>query len=99
MKQTKISQAFRALRKKGYFAKQNFWCCQSCAWADVPKGSDKVVFYHAQDLQDLRKTGDVYIAWSGDGNQIREEFERVGCTVQWDGSQEKRMKIIGAWSD
>ena len=38
------TKAFRELRKYGYIAKQNFWCCQSCAWADLTdKEAEKAV--------------------------------------------------------
>ena len=30
---TNLTKAFAELRKNGYFAKQNFLCCQSCGWA------------------------------------------------------------------
>jgi hypothetical protein len=45
-----LTKAFNALRKNGYFARQNFMCCQTCEWAAVPeKNESKVVFYHSQD--------------------------------------------------
>ena len=32
-----LTQSFKDLRRLGYFARQNFECCQSCAWATVPE--------------------------------------------------------------
>lgn len=40
-KKANLNQAFKELRKLGYFARQNFWCCQSCAWAAVPMDAKK----------------------------------------------------------
>ena len=90
--------AFADLRKKGYFARMNFWCCQSCAWADVPEGmDDKVVFYHAQDAQDMNDRWgyfkEVYLAWAGDCNEIREAFENRGFVVDHDGTHSTRIIV------
>jgi hypothetical protein len=53
---TNLTKAFAELRKNGYFAKQNFLCCQSCGWAELSeKEAEKVVFYHNQDYRDLKK--------------------------------------------
>ena len=71
-----LTSAFKALRKEGYFARQNFWCCQSCGWASVPDGKgDKVVFYHNQDASDLRNNGRCHLAWSGDLDKITKILE------------------------
>lgn len=64
----KLDAAFRALRKRGYIARQSFSCCSNCAGYDLsimlkeaheagkalPRGS---VFYHRQDAECLRETG------------------------------------------
>lgn len=89
-----LTKAFRELRKAGYFAKQNFWCCQSCAWADIPDDkAGKAVFYHAQDNSELRKTGSCHLAWSGDANEIIKILNDNGVKTSWDGSENKRIKI------
>lgn len=96
MERTKsnLTKAFRALRKKGYFAKQNFMCCQSCGCAAIPEENEKkYVFYHSQDNDDLRQYGYCYLAWSGDGKEIVETLEAEGIKVDWKGSNEKRIKI------
>ena len=90
----KLTEAFKDLRKKGYFARQNFLCCQSCGWASVPEGkSDKVVFYHSQDKSDLEKTGSCHLAWDGDGNEIVEVMKQHGIKTEWDGTKGQRIKI------
>ncbi len=90
----KINTAFRELRKLGYFAKQDIACCQSCGWAEVPDDeAEKVVFYHAQDLDALKDYGYLYLAWCGDGDEIKKVFEDVGLVVIWDGSEDTRFRI------
>jgi hypothetical protein len=50
----KLSIAFQKLEQAGYFARQNFWCCQNCGWAAVPDShANKAVFYHQQDNEEL----------------------------------------------
>jgi len=56
----KIAGAFRELRKSGWFARMNFWCCQSCGCAAVPKScKDKFVFYHKQDAESFGIDGNI----------------------------------------
>lgn len=94
MSKQNLNKAFTELRREGYFAKQNFWCCQTCAWADVPdKKSEKVVFYHRQDTATLRALGTCYLAWAGDGKQITEILKKHEIAVEWDGSKDSRIKI------
>lgn len=92
-----VNKAFRLLRKAGYYAKQNYWCCQSCAWSDVPEETEKVVFYHAQDNDAWNKDKELdyplHLAWSGDGNEIVKIFESVGLNVEWNGKEEQRIAI------
>ena len=91
---TNLSKAFRALRKEGYVAKQNFMCCQSCAWAELSEGeAEKAVFYHNQDYQDLKRGDDLYLAWSGDGNLIAETLIKNGMTISWDGTADTRIIV------
>jgi len=92
---TNLNRAFRALRKSGYFARQNFWCCQTCGWADVPEGKEnKVVFYHRQDNDDRKLGNPFHVAWSGDGNEICRIFNENGIKTEWDGSDDHRIKIF-----
>jgi hypothetical protein len=88
-----ITKAFRALRKKGYIAKQNFMCCQSCALAELPEGTEKYVFYHRQDNTQLIRTGSCHLAWGGDGKAIVDVLEAEGLLTSWDGSPHSRILI------
>lgn len=91
-----LTNAFKALRKAGYFARQNFWCCQSCGWAAVPEGKgDKVVFYHNQDNARKVDGESFHLAWSGDGGEIVRILEENGVKVEWDGSPDTRIKVLG----
>jgi hypothetical protein len=89
-----ITEAFKELRKAGYFARKNFWCCQTCAWADVPDDKGKhAVFYHHQDNDRLEKTGRTMLAWSGNAKFICEVLTRHGLNVKHDGSENTRIEI------
>jgi hypothetical protein len=92
-----LSKAFKALRKEGYFARQNFMCCQGCGWSAVPEGrEEKVVFYHSQDASQMRKGEDFCLAWTGDGNEICRILNENGVETKWDGSKSTRI-IVTSW--
>ncbi len=94
MSNTNLTLAFKSLRKGGYFARQNFMCCQSCGWASVPEGKEaKVVFYHRQDAECLKAGRPLYLAWSGDGNQICTTLREHGMEVEWDGTSGTRICV------
>ena len=89
-----LNTAFRALRKQGYFARQNFWCCTSCGLYAVPEDkAETFVFYHRQDADRLAETGATYLAWAGDPAVIRSAFECAGMTVEHDGSEAKKFLV------
>ena len=86
-----LNQAFRELRKLGYFARQNFTCCNSCGWASIPNGIDeKAVFYHRQDTATIRDYGICYLSWSGNGNEIARVFSKY-FKIEWDGSEDRKI--------
>ena len=89
-----LTQAFRKLRKIGYTAKRNFWCCSSCAWSSLSEADGKkVVFLHKQDEADWRKNGKAYVAWAGDGAEIFDVFKSCGLIPVWDGDIHTRILI------
>lgn len=70
----KLNIAFKAMRKAGLLAYQNWKCCGNCGgYAVAEKAAalpaDKralikgTVFYHAQDAQDVRERATVYLAY------------------------------------
>jgi hypothetical protein len=90
----RIGMAFAILTELGYFAKQNFEDCNSCAWSCVPEESrDRAVFYHEQDTETMEETGVVYLSWRGDGKEIVGILEQNGLSVDWDGSPDERMLV------
>lgn len=90
----KLNTFFKEMVELGYTSKQNFWCCQNCAWnALSDKECKKVVFYHNQDNDDIKEFGYVHIAWNGSGKLIRKTAEKAGLTVEWNGSKDERMKL------
>ena len=100
-----ITAAFKALRKHGYTARQNFSCCSSCAWYELSEdGKDKkVVFYNRQAGASLRGTGRrrfrrgpemLYLNWSGDADLICSELETQGLTVERPASEASAIGIV-----
>ena len=100
-----ITAAFKALRKHGYTARQNFSCCSSCAWHELGEQgkSEKVVFYNRQAGEVLRGTGSyryrrgpqtLYLNWSGDADLICSELEAQGLTVERPADKHKSIGIV-----
>lgn len=101
-----ITSAFKAIRKHGYTARQNFSCCSSCAWYELGEEgkSEKVVFYNRQSGAALRDSGRrrgprsrgpqyLYLNWSGDAALICSELEAAGLTVIRPESEVSAIKI------
>ena len=77
MDRAALRAAFQDLRRRGYFARMNWLCCQTCGWAAIPpERTNKAVFYHRQDAASLEEAGGTYVAWSGDGAEIVEVDRR-----------------------
>lgn len=96
----RLTKAFRVLRKQGYAAKQNYWCCQSCGWAAIDadyssKDAAKAVFYHKQDAADIISRGEVFLAWRGIGGEIVTILRNQGLDVEWDGEENTRILVKG----
>lgn len=90
----KLTEAFKLLRKQGYFAKQNFKCCQGCACAAIPaEKRDKYVFFHKQDNEGLQSKGKVYLAWNGEGSEIVKTLNSVGLFTNWSGENFQRIQV------
>ena len=89
----RLNEAFKDLRKSGYFARQNFMCCQSCAWSAIPEEKeDKVVFYHQQDAA-RKEDNEIYVGWSGNGKEICDVFANHLIDTEWDGNESTRILI------
>lgn len=95
-----LNSAFRELRKNGYFAKQNFYCCQTCGWSAIPdEQSSKAVFYHAQDAADRKRAKPYFMAWSGDAQYIRKVLLKHGVMTHHDGSDNSRIQVLHEMPD
>ena len=67
----RLNQAFRALRKQGLIARQNFMCCGGCAGCQIANEAEKMVdqgktvaggvFYHQQAGDRLREGKEFYV--------------------------------------
>lgn len=95
-----VNNGFRLLRKAGYFAKQNFWCCRSCGLSAIPEDkSEKYVFYHNQDNDAWNRKSrtldkKLYLAWNGDCEEICNILTSVGLSLEHHGGREKRIAIL-----
>lgn len=89
----RLHRAFAILRKRGFFARANWTCCQNCGWKAVPEGTEHVVFWNAQTDDYLRKHAECRLTWKGDGNEIADVLRRVGLAVEWDGTARMRIGV------
>lgn len=97
----RIAFAFRDLRKQGIYARMKFWCCQSCACADLEqRGKTHFVFYHQQDAEAFNRYGDLreygmHIAFGEleDAHALVKALNAHGLPTEWDGTQEHRVRV------
>lgn len=90
---SKVTKAFRALRKRGIVARRNFKCCGSCASAAIqceieamPKPDRPIgaVYWHRQAEAGFRDRGVVYINFGSakDGEDAYgKETEEIGSML------------------
>lgn len=85
----RLGRAFRAMRKAGLLARQNFECCSSCAGYAISQRAEDLIssgkkkkedikgccFYHAQDNDDLVMGNAFYLAYGPMGTQ---KYDTVG---------------------
>lgn len=89
-----IVAAFIELQQLGYFAKANFWCCQSCALYAIPDEQEKYVYYHEQDAKSMiERGGELLLAWGGNGDEICAVLNKHGLKTEWNGSEDMRIKV------
>lgn len=98
----RIRKAFNELGKMGWFARQNWKCCQTCGCAEVPESyNNKFVFYHAQDAEainddngDLCKDG-MYLTHGegGNGTEIVKVLNKHGLKAKWNGNNDTRILV------
>ena len=95
----RIDDAFHALRDKGFFAKANHTCCQSCGLSEIPRNKEsRFAFYHAQDADDLKENGKCNVAFGSTiwaGKRICVALTKAGLSVSWNGTLEQRIEVNG----
>lgn len=96
----KLNELFKALRKAGYIARQNFSCCGSCASYELgeilkKKGrtDEKAVYYHRQDAEYFRNYGKVMLGWGGNGQEIADLARGLGIRTDWNGEDSRRIEL------
>jgi hypothetical protein len=88
---SQLNAAFKAARKAGLLARQNFMCCGTCGSyalgekiterAAAGKPTAGYVFYHAQDTDDLNY-GYVYLKYSSAQSDDDDGTREVGKTLR-----------------
>lgn len=86
----KVTAAFKAVRKEGLIARQNFKCCGSCAGYDLATQVEKMpeakrqkvkgaVFYHRQDTQRMMEEECLFLNF---GQIDSQEVGEVGLPTE-----------------
>lgn len=113
-----LNKAFAMMRSEGFLALQNFTCCQTCGGYEgtekavelvkAHKAFKGLVYYHAQDANDLNRGRDFYLAYGSVnstelgilglddlsvGRRVKEILEFNGIKVEWDENPNQRMLI------
>lgn len=91
-----IRKAFKELRSDGWFAEQDFMCCQTCGLAETP--DDKpYIFYHIQDTDTLNDYGYTYLSF---GQMTDRQMKHCVSVLdkhmlcpEWDGDYKTRIRI------
>ena len=96
----RLSSAFSTLRKEGFVAKENFWCCKYCAWEhlkDFPNNTN-IVFYSKSESSMAFSSKEIKnilnLNWRGDANRIIEVLNENGFDVTWDNDSNSCIQIL-----
>lgn len=102
---TRVSRAFAKLRRRGWFAAENFSCCTTCGMAEAPNDRP-IVFWHEQE--EAR-------AWNAGGNiedrlhlcfdpqtektghhatEIVAALANQGLGVEWNGDERLKIQVF-----
>ena len=97
-----IATAFAQLNEEGFFAREYFKCCNSCAWHAAPhENSVKgIVFYSDQTGYAYKDEGNNYsLSHAGDTARIIEVLREHGVLVEWNGNMNRTIEVIAPWED
>jgi hypothetical protein len=91
----RLRSAFKQLRVQSYATRHgNRICCPSCGHGEMRKqGTAKYVFWHAQSHDNLIADADVWLNWSGSGNEIVAACEAAGLLVEWEGTRDRSIHV------
>lgn len=94
----KLDSLFSRFSENGWYAQQHFEDCQGCGFrrAEQECEGKPIVFYHWQDTESMVESSDwsLYLAYRGDPHELIKMIVAEGIDYEWDGSDEKRIKII-----
>lgn len=85
----RLGEAFKAIRKRGILARQNFSCCGGCACAELGESLKAspakrgAVYYHRQDAQAIEIRG-----WGADRGKADGVFLGFGARPEQDDRDE-----------
>ena len=95
----RLTEAFKAMRKKGILARQNFSCCGGCGSYELATKMDEsraagrpkrgAIYYHRQSAERLRKSGEVYLGFGCDSNAPE---------VDGDRTEDERTRLVGCYA-
>jgi hypothetical protein len=83
------------LQRNKYFARQDFWCCDSCALSAVPEYKTRVIFYHRQAM-DSMISGILYLNWWGQEfnmEKVKKIFESCGLIFETPPNDDVKIKV------
>jgi hypothetical protein len=77
-----ITEAFNDLQIYGIIAKENYKCCQTCAYNEISKYPFLgYCFYHQQDTDLAEKTGELMITFGGLPQEDPFDDIQIGKTI------------------
>jgi hypothetical protein len=105
-----IDKAFKKLNQGNVVARADFACCQGCGCGEIDDeakdGDIGYCFYHAQDADNLRESGQCYLAFGAlDEEAGKKDYVAIGRTivaalkeqpelkVEWNGSSDTRILV------
>lgn len=112
----RVQGAFGELRRMGFITKTNFSCCMTCAIAELgeiaeKRHRNKAVYWHRQDDEHFKKTGQLYIRFcylpppgiEGDtipleteiGEKVAAALRKQGLELDWSGNPNQTIRVMG----
>lgn len=106
----RLTMAFEALAGNDIFARERYYCCQSCGCEAVSEEADAqdrgYVFYHEQDAESKDAGEDFYLAFGTFGSffgpttseqlgaEIVATLKAHGIDTDWNGDARTRIRVL-----